>query len=94
MVWINLKSNWKKKQISADKKSQQELITDQTRLKQSKDIPDYYRDLAMRIGVNPIDLANSQLGFYTDEKIEEKTEEQKYNDKILNLIYKFPTRFV
>ena len=85
--------NWKKKQISADKKSQQELIAwSQTRLKQSKDIPDYYRDLAMRIGVNPIDLANSQLRFYTDEKIEEKTEEQKYNDKILNLIYKFPTR--
>ena len=85
--------NWKKKQISADKKSQQELIAwSQTPLKQSKDIPDYYRDLAMRMGVNPIDLANSQLRFYTDEKIEEKTEEQKYNDKILNLIYKFPTR--
>ena len=85
--------NWKKKQISADKNSQQELIAwSQTPLKQSRDIPDYYRDLAMRIGVNPIDLANSQLRFYTDEKVEEKTEEQKYNDKILNLIYKFPTR--
>ena len=85
--------NWKKKQISADKNSQQELIAwGQTPLKQSRDIPDYYRDLAMRIGVNPIDLANSQLRFYTDEKVEEKTEEQKYNDKILNLIYKHPTR--
>jgi hypothetical protein len=85
--------NWKKKQISADKNSQQELIAwSQTPLKQSKDIPSYYRDLAMRIGVNPIDLANSQLRFYTDEKVEEKTEEQKYNDKILNLIYKHPTR--
>ena len=85
--------NWKKKQISADKNSQQELIAwGQTPLKQSRDIPDYYRDLAMRIGVNPIDLANSQLRFYTDEKVVEKTEEQKYNDKILNLIYKHPTR--
>ena len=47
----------------------------------------------MRMGVNPIDLANSQLRFYSDkEEKTEKTEEQKYNDKVLNLIYKFPTR--
>ena len=64
----------------------------QTPLKQSRDIPDYYRDLAMRIGVNPIDLANSQLQFYTDDKVDTKPQENKYNDKVLNLIYKFPTR--
>ena len=61
-----------------------------TPLKQSSDIPDYYRDLAMRIGVNPIDLANSQLAFYTEGTYE--PQENKFNDKILNLIYKFPTR--
>ena len=64
----------------------------QTPLKQSRDIPDYYRDLAMRMGVNPIDLANSQLQFYTDDQVDTKPQENKYNDKILNLIYKFPTR--
>tara|TARA_R100000278_G_scaffold100439_1_gene77111 strand:- start:3099 stop:5165 length:2067 start_codon:yes stop_codon:yes gene_type:complete len=85
---------WKKNKISVDSKARQELIAwGQTPLKQSSDIPSYYRDLAMRIGVNPIDLANSQLRFYTGDKEKvEKTEEQKYNDKILNLIYKYPTR--
>jgi len=82
---------WKKQKINADKKSQQELLMwSKTPLKQSSDIPDYYRDLAMRMGVNPIDLANSQLAFYTEGTYE--PQENKFNDKILNLIYKFPTR--
>ena len=82
---------WRKQKINADKKSQQELLMwSKTPLKQSSDIPDYYRDLAMRMGVNPIDLANSQLAFYTEGTYEPK--ENKFNDKILNLIYKFPTR--
>ena len=82
---------WKKQKINADKKSQQELLMwSKTPLKQSSDIPDYYRDLAMRMGVNPIDLANSQLAFYTEGTY--KPQENKFNDKILNLIYKFPTR--
>ncbi len=84
---------WRKQKINADKTAQQELLMwSQTPLKQSRDIPDYYRDLAMRIGVNPIDLANSQLQFYTDDKVDTKPQENKYNDKVLNLIYKFPTR--
>ena len=85
--------NWRKQKINVDKKSQQELLMwSQTPLKQSKDIPDYYRDLAMRMGVNPIDLANSQLQFYGEEKVDTKPKENTKNDKILNLIYKFPTR--
>ena len=60
-------------------------------LKQAKGIPSYYRDLAMRIGVNPIDLANAQVRFLVEDAKIEKQEE-KYNQKILNLIYKFPTR--
>ena len=84
---------WKKQKINADKTSQQELIMwSKTPLKQSRDIPDYYRDLAMRMGVNPIDLANSQVRFYTTEPVSEEKQENKFNDKILNLIYKFPTR--
>ena len=60
-------------------------------LKQAKGIPSYYRDLAMRMGINPIDLANAQVRFLVpDAKIEQQ--EEKYNQKILDLIYKFPTR--
>ena len=84
---------WRKQKINADKVSQRELLMwSQTPLKQSRDIPDYYRDLAMRMGVNPIDLANSQLKFYGEETGDTKPKENKFNDKILNLIYKFPTR--
>ncbi len=83
---------WKKQKINTDKKSQQELLMwSKTPLKQSSDIPDYYRDLAMRMGVNPIDLANSQLQFYGEE-VKDTPKENTKNDKILNLIYKFPTR--
>ena len=83
---------WRKQKINTNKETQRELIMwSKTPLKQSRDIPDYYRDLAMRMGVNPIDLANSQLQFYGEE-VTEKPQENKFNDKILNLIYKFPTR--
>ena len=84
---------WRKQKINADRDSQRELILwSKTPLKQSRDIPDYYRDLAMRMGVNPIDLANSQLKFYGEEPVDIKPKENTKNDKILNLIYKFPTR--
>ena len=84
--------NWRKQKINADRDTQKELLMwSKTPLKQSRDIPDYYRDLAMRMGVNPIDLANSQLQFYGEE-VKDKPKENNKNDKILNLIYKFPTR--
>ena len=84
---------WRKQKINADRDSQRELILwSKTPLKQSRDIPDYYRDLAMRMGVNPIDLANSQLQFYGEQPVDTKPKENTKNDKILNLIYKFPTR--
>ena len=83
---------WRKQKINADQTSQKELLMwSKTPLKQSRDIPEYYRDLAMRIGVNPIDLANSQLKFYGEE-VKDTPKENTKNDKILNLIYKFPTR--
>ena len=84
---------WKQQKISADGKSQQELLLwSKSPLKQGKDLPDYYRDLAMRIGVNPVDLANQQLKFYTEDSVKEEKKENKYNDKVLGLIYKYPTR--
>ena len=98
--------NWKKKKVSATQASQKELIAwGQTPLKQSSDIPDYYKDLAMRMGVNPVDLANQQLKYINTEKEGEKGEvkgatdgkeetklEDQYDDKFLELIYKFPTK--
>ena len=84
---------WKQQKIYADGKSQQELLLwSKSPLKQGKDLPDYYRDLAMRIGVNPVDLANQQLKFYTEDSVKEEKKENKYNDKVLDLIYKYPTR--
>ena len=84
---------WKKRKLSADKKTQEELIAwSQTPLKQSSEVPSYYKDLAMRMGVNPIDLANQQLKYYTDEEVKEDKKEEKFDDSVLQLIYKFPTR--
>ena len=84
---------WKKRKLSADKKTQEELLAwSRTPLKQSSEVPSYYRDLAMRMGVNPIDLANQQLKYYTDGEVKEDKKEEKFDDKVLQLIYKFPTR--
>ena len=47
----------------------------------------------MSMGVNPLDLANSQVRYYLpDAQIEGNKNDEKYDDKILELIYKFPTR--
>jgi hypothetical protein len=63
-----------------------------TPLKQSKDIPSYYKDLAMRMGINPVDLANSQMKHLVEGNVQFEEQKTEYNQKILNLIYKFPTR--
>ena len=44
------------------------------------------------MGINPIDLANQQLKYYTDEEVKEDKKEEKFDDSVLQLIYKFPTR--
>ena len=45
------------------------------------------------MGVNPIDLANSQLRYISEEPVKEATKkEEKYNQEQLNLLYKHPTR--
>lgn len=85
---------WKTSRLSSNQAIEKKLLMwSKTPLKQSKDLPDYYKDLAMRMGVNPIDLANSQLRYISEEPVKEATKkEEKYNNKILNLLYKFPTR--
>jgi len=83
---------WKTQKITTNEEIDKGLVAWYgSDLKQAKGIPSYYRDLAMRLGVNPIDLANAQVRFLVpDAKIEKQ--EEKYNQEILNLIYKFPTR--
>ena len=83
---------WKSQKITTNAEIDSGLVSwYNSDLKQAKGIPSYYRDLAMRMGINPIDLANAQVRFLVpDAKIEKQ--EEKYNQKILNLIYKFPTR--
>ena len=85
---------WKSKKVTASKDSQNELMAwGQTPLKQSKDIPEYYKDLAMRMGINPIDLANQQLKYITGEEVkQEEKKEKKHSKKVEDLVYKFPTR--
>ena len=85
--------NWKKKKVSATQGSQKELIAwGQTPLKQSSDIPDYYKDLAMRMGVNPVDLANSQLQHVTGEEVKQEEKKVEHSKKVEELVYKYPTR--
>ena len=84
---------WRENKITANKEIDTALVRwYNTPLKQSKDLPSYYKDLAMRIGVNPIDLANSQVKYLVEDEVKVDKVEEKYNDTILNLIYKFPTR--
>jgi len=83
---------WRSQKITTNAEIDNGLISwYNSDLKQAKGIPSYYRDLAMRLGINPIDLANAQVKFLVpDAQIEQQ--EEKYNQKILDLIYKFPTR--
>ena len=84
---------WRKNKITSNTEVDAGLIAwHNTPLKQSKDLPSYYKDLAMRMGINPVDLANSQLRYLVDEDVKVDEQKQEYNQNILNLIYKFPTR--
>ena len=85
--------NWKKKKVSATQATQKELIAwGQTPLKQSSDIPAYYKDLAMRMGVNPVDLANSQLQYVSNEEVKQEEKKVEHTQEVEELVYKYPTR--
>ena len=60
--------------------------------KQLKDVPSYYRDLAKRMGENPINFANAQVRFLIEEEVEDDNSDENLNDVVKNLLYKFPTR--
>ena len=84
---------WRTNKITSNQEVDAGLVAwYNTPLKQAKDIPSYYKDLAQRMGINPVDLANSQVGYLVDEDVKVDKEKEKYNQEILTLIYKFPTR--
>ena len=84
---------WRTNKITSNQEVDAGLVAwYNTPLKQAKDIPSYYKDLAQRMGINPVDLANSQVGYLVDEDVKVDKEKEEYNQEILTLIYKHPTR--
>ena len=84
---------WRTNKITANAEIEEGLIAwNNSPLKQLKDVPSYYRDLAMRMGVNPINFANAQVRFLVEDEVKDDDSDDKLDDVIKNLIYKFPTR--
>ena len=84
---------WKKNKITSNAEVDAGLIAwHNTPLKEAKDIPSYYKDLAMRLGVSPVNLANSQLKYLIDKEVKVDEQNEKFNENILRLIYKHPNR--
>ena len=46
----------------------------------------------MRMGVNPVDLANSQLQHVTGEEVKQEEKKVEHSKKVEELVYKYPTR--
>ena len=84
---------WKTTQITTNAEIEKGLIAwNNSPLKQLKDIPSYYRDLALRLGVNPINFANAQVRFLVEDEVKDDNKDEKLDEQVKNLIYKFPTR--
>jgi len=84
---------WRTNKITTNAEIEKGLVNWQNSpLKQLKDVPTYYRDLAMRIGVNPINFANAQVRFLVEDEVKDDDKDDKLDDVVKNLIYKFPTR--
>lgn len=84
---------WKTTQITTNAEIEKGLIAwNNSPLKQLKDIPSYYRDLALRLGVNPINFANAQVRFLVEDEVKDDNKDEKLDEQVKNLLYKFPTR--
>ena len=84
---------WRTRKITTNTEIEKGLVAwNNSPLKQLKDVPSYYRDLAKRMGVNPITLANSQVRFLVEDEVKDEDTDEKLDDVVKNLIYKFPTR--
>ena len=84
---------WRTNKITTNAEIEKGLVKwHNSPLKQLKDVPTYYRDLALRMGVNPINFANAQVRFLVEDEVKDDNKDDELNEKIKNLIYKFPTR--
>ena len=84
---------WKKNRISTSKQIEKDLLEwSQTPLKQTKDLPQFIKDVARRLGISPFDLAQSQLKYLQEDyKPEEPKEPKELDPNISKLIYFHPT---
>ena len=84
---------WRTNKITTNAEIEKGLVKwHNSPLKQLKDVPTYYRDLALRMGVNPINFANAQVRFLVEDEVKDDNKDEELDEKIKNLIYKFPTR--
>jgi hypothetical protein len=83
---------WRTNKITTNAEIEKGLVNwHNSPLKQLKDVPSYYRDLALIMGVNPINFANAQVRFLVEDEVKDDDKDE-LDEKIKNLIYKFPTR--
>jgi len=81
---------WKKNKITSSPTIDKELLDwSQSPLKQTKDLPQYIKDVARRVGISPFDLAQSQLKYLQEDYKPEKSKEQ--DPDVSRLIYFHPT---
>jgi len=81
---------WKKNKITSSPTIDKELLDwSQSPLKQTKDLPQYIKDVARRVGISPFDLAQSQLKYLQEDYKPEKSKEQ--DPDVSKLIYFHPT---
>jgi len=84
---------WKTNKITSNAEIEKGLVLwHNSPTKQVKDVPSYYRDLAMRMSINPINLANAQVRFLIEDEVEDDNTDENLSDVVKNLLYKFPTR--
>ena len=84
---------WKTSKITTNAEIEKGLVLwHNSPTKQLKDVPSYYRDLAMRLGINPINLANSQVRLLLQTEVEDDNSDEELDEEVKNLLYKFPTR--
>ena len=74
---------WKTNKITSNAEIEKGLVNwNNSPLKQLKDIPSYYRDLALRLGVNPINFANAQVRFLVEDEVKDDNTDDKLDEKI------------
>ena len=85
---------WKTSRLAADTKDEQDLIKWTKTGMSIEDIPEYYRNLASQLKVNPLALAKSQAK-QMNLDIDDEVDESKYgsNNKLIqNLVFYKPSK--